>query len=112
MTEEENKKEFEKICIVYAISEEIVDFGVKCAGQEFAEFIDMNCGAMPDGSYEQLIDKDAPEQFLDFYKKIAVKRVNTATEKVIGFSPAAKESILKFIQGNCPEDWKDLLVKE
>ncbi|MCQ2593290.1 MAG: hypothetical protein MJ188_10965 [Treponema sp.] len=77
MEEDEQIKifHFNKIKITDYIATSIANYGEQCGAENFLELVDMNCGAIPDGSYYQVIDRDGAEQFLTLYSNIAFNRL-------------------------------------
>lgn len=76
-TESEDKKFrnlFNKIKLLNEITNQIVYFGVTQGNPAFSDYVDMNCGGIPEGEYEQVIDISAPFQFLSLYNQIAENR--------------------------------------
>ena len=49
--------------------------------------MDMNCGALPAGSFEQVVDLDCPEQFLAMYTQIVHNRFAFAAINVNNANP-------------------------
>ena len=91
------KKLFNKIKLVYDIAGEIVSYGVQCAGPEFMDYIDMNCGAISDGPYESVVDTESPLQFLSLYVQVAHKRLAFSVSKILEFNPQALSFISDFV---------------
>lgn len=78
-----NFKTFSRIRILCFMTDDIVSFAAQKYGAEFFDYIDMNCGAVPDGEYEKVIDPSAPKQFLDLYTNIALNRNLLACKKLL-----------------------------
>ncbi len=77
---EENRQTFDKIQLLNFMTEDILSFAAQKLGPQFMDHVDMNCGAIPQGEYEKIIDPDSPRQFLSLYKNTVLKRLNlTAT---------------------------------
>lgn len=77
------RRQFDKINLFNFMSNDLVAFAAQKYGQEFTEFIDMKCGAIPEGDYEKIIDPDSPEQFLMLYTDIVLKRVSVTCSKIL-----------------------------
>ncbi len=91
------KKLFNKIKLVYDIAGEVTSYGVQCAGPQFMDYIDMNCGAISDGPYESVVDTEAPLQFLSLYVQVAHKRLAFSVSKILEFNPQALSFISDFV---------------
>lgn len=77
------------------MANQIAYFGVQQGYEKLFDFLDMNCGAIPEGPYEQIVDPQAPEQFLQMYSKIAQKRFAFACTALLNMNkeylPALKD---------------------
>ncbi len=78
-----NFKSFSRIRILCFMTDDIVSFAAQKYGAEFFDYMDMTCGAVPDGEYEKVIDMTAPKQFLDLYTNIALNRYVLAYKKIL-----------------------------
>lgn len=78
-----NENQFSRIELFNLMSADLVDFASLKYGQEFEEFVDMNCGAVPAGNFETVIDQSAPEQFLSLYTTIVMNRICLVCKKII-----------------------------
>lgn len=74
---------FWRIKILNYITNDLVNFAAQKLGPQFFEYIDMTCGAIPEGPFEKVIDVNAPEQFLNLYTDIALNRFMLCTQKLI-----------------------------
>ncbi len=74
---------FEKIRLINGISNAIASYGEQCGMTNFFDFVDMNCGAVPDGEFEQIIDLSDPEVFLSMYVGIVEARFAFVVTKML-----------------------------
>lgn len=65
---------FNKIRLLNDIANHIGSYGVSCGNETLLDYMDLNCGAVPDGEFEQVIDLSSPNQFLSLYMQIAENR--------------------------------------
>ena len=79
----QNYQQFNKIKLLTYMTDDIIAFASQKFGQEFYDYMDMNCGAIPEGDYEKVIDPDAPDQFLRMYENIALKRIELVSKKLL-----------------------------
>lgn len=91
---ENNRKNYDKIQLLNFLTEDIISFAAQKLGQDFPDYIDMNCGAIPQGEYEKIIDPDSPEQFLMLYKTTALKRLNLAASTLL----KSDEAFMKLLE--------------
>lgn len=77
------RRQFDKINLFNFMSNDLVSYAAQKYGQEFTEFIDMKCGAIPEGDYEKIIDPDSPEQFLMLYTDVVLKRISVTCGKIL-----------------------------
>lgn len=78
-----NENQFSRIELFNLMAGDLVDFASLKYGQEFEEFVDMNCGAVPVGNFETVIDPAAPEQFLTLYTTVVTKRICLVCKKIL-----------------------------
>ncbi len=90
-------EQFNKIRFINSITDSIANYGVQCGMTDFFDILDMNCGAVPDGEMNQVIDPAAPVQFLSLYTKISQDRFAMAVIQVARLSPVCKNAICQFI---------------
>lgn len=83
--------QFNRIVLLDSIATEIAVFGEKIGLQDFVQVMDMNCGAVPAGNFEQVVDLDCPEQFLAMYTQIAHNRFAFAAINVSRANPQAEK---------------------
>ena len=81
--------QFNRIVLLDSIATEIAVFGEKIGLKDFVQVMDMNCGALPAGSFEQVVDLDCPEQFLAMYTQIVHNRFAFAAINVNNANPIA-----------------------
>lgn len=79
--------QFNRIVLLDSIATEIAVFGEKIGLKDFVQVMDMNCGALPAGSFEQVVDLDCPEQFLAMYTQIVHNRFAFAAINVNNANP-------------------------
>ncbi len=79
----QDRKQFDRINLLNYMANDIVAFAAQKYGEEFFEFIDMKCGAVPEGEYEKIIDPAAPQVFLELYTNIVINRFSLACAKVL-----------------------------
>lgn len=91
------KNLFNKIKLLDSITNSLVAFGVNSGNVNLQDYVDLNCGAVPEGEYEQVIDPGAPEQFLSLYVGIAQKRFAFAVMALIRMNPDFEKSIEDFM---------------
>lgn len=82
-TTDKRKQVFFKIRFLDYMALDIAAFGEQQGLEKLIERVDLKCGAIPPGEYEQIIDQSAPEPFLDLYMKIAEKRFAFAVTALI-----------------------------
>lgn len=79
----DNDQQFQRIQLINIMTGDLINFAVKKYGQEFSDYVDMNCGAIPEGDYNSIIDPSSPEQFLELYTGIASKRLSLCCLKIL-----------------------------
>lgn len=80
------KNQFNKILLWNEITNQIAYFTVQQGYEKLFDFLDMNCGAIPEGPYEQIVDPDCPEQFLQMYTQIVHKRFAYAVVSLLNMN--------------------------
>ncbi|MCQ2982881.1 MAG: hypothetical protein MJ178_09015 [Treponemataceae bacterium] len=85
--ETDYKKIFDKINLHNVMTNDLVSFAAGKYGPQFAEYVDMNCGAIPEGTYETLIDQENPKPFIDMYTSVAIKRISLCCQKILELGP-------------------------
>lgn len=85
--EERRKNQFYKISFLSDMALDIAAFGENQGIRDLVEQLDLNCGAIPPGDFEHVIDPAAPHQFLDFYTKIAEHRFAFAVTQLLKLNP-------------------------
>ena len=73
-SDEKRRHLFYRIKFLDAITEMILDCAFRSGFENIYEHVDLNCGAIPDGSYDEAVDPNAPDQFLSMYVQIAENR--------------------------------------
>lgn len=88
-----------KINILNSMANDIGFFLQNQGVENFMDYLDMNCGAVPEGSYEEIIDPEAEEQFLGLYSGISMFRFAFAVSQALkineAFFPAIKNYCLE-----------------
>ncbi len=78
--------QFYKIRLINDMALDIIDYAVHGGHTQLYDIVDMNCGAIPDGDFENIIDPSSPQQFLSLYTKIAVQRFAMAVTETLKLS--------------------------
>lgn len=99
---------FDKIKLLNSIANVLASFGVDCGNATLMDFIDMNCGAIPDGAYSSVVDSGAEMQFLSLYTQTAEMRFAFAVTQLLKMSGKFMNPIEKF----CFDTGKSLEVGE
>ncbi|MBQ0050704.1 MAG: hypothetical protein KBT11_01415 [Treponema sp.] len=96
------KNLFMKIQLLSHISDCVVQIGLQHGFSNFADMIDMNCGAIPEGDFENVIDPSSADQFLNLYAGIAESRFAAAVTVLLGtnsrFMPLIEDVCLEIGQ--------------
>lgn len=90
------KRLFTKIKILSDMAFDIGNFVESQGVLNFVERMDLGCGAIPPGEYEQIIDQSAPEVFLQLYLHIAERRFAFAVTEAVKIHPGFLEPIKKY----------------
>lgn len=93
---EKRINQFNKIQLLNHMANQIGSYGVQCGLSQLMDYIDMNCGAVPQGEYEQVIDSGAPDQFLSMYTQIASSRFAFAVTQVLKIHPGCNKIVSDF----------------
>ena len=67
-------RSFNKIKLWNEITNQILNFGIQYTNPSLADYVDMNCGGIPEGDFEQVVDLNAPQQFICMYMSIVENR--------------------------------------
>lgn len=86
---------FNKIKFLESVADQFASYGVKCGNINLFDYIDMNCGAIPEGAFPQVVDIAAPMQFLDMYTKTAENRFAFAVTELLKMNGAFLEPLKK-----------------
>lgn len=100
------KKLFNKIKLLSDIADHIAYYGVRCGNPQLMDYIDMNCGAVPEGDVSGIIDEDAPKQFLEMYIQIAENRFAAAVTELLKMNP----QFIKPVSDFCVQVGKEMNV--
>lgn len=95
---------FNKIKLWNEISNQILNFGLQYTNPSLADYVDMNCGGIPEGDFEQVVDLHAPEQFISMYLTVAEKRFAFVVSALLSVS----QDFLTPIKSFCEKVGKDL----
>lgn len=76
-------RQYDKINLLNFMCHDLISFAEKKYGPEFPEFMDMTCGAVPEGEYEKIIDQSSPSEFLELYTDICLKRFSLVCKKIL-----------------------------
>ena len=93
-------RSFNKIKLWNEITNQILNFGIQYTNPSLADYVDMNCGGIPEGDFEQVVDINAPQQFICMYMSIVENR--------FAFVVSALLSVTKdfLLDGNHKEAWE------
>lgn len=88
--------QFNKIKLWNEMANMIAGYGVQCGNQKLLDYIDMNCGGIPEGPFEQVVDLESPHQFLQMYTQIAEKRFAFAVTSLLKMNPEFINQLTEF----------------
>lgn len=80
--------QFLKIKILDSMSTDIGYFLQNQGAENFLDTLDLTCGAVPEGKFEEVIDPAATEQFLSLYEGIAKYRFAFAVTQALKINQA------------------------
>ncbi|MCR5080841.1 MAG: hypothetical protein K6B17_05820 [Treponema sp.] len=89
---------FNKIKFINSITDSIAAYGVQCGLKNFTDDLDMNCGAVPEGEIDQIIDPSSPLEFLSLYTKISCDRFAMTVIQISMLHPNCKKAICSFLR--------------
>lgn len=89
---------FNKIRFINSITDSIASYGVQCGLENFLDDLDMNCGAVPEGDMDKIIDPSSPLEFLSLYTKISCDRFAMTILQVSMLNPICKKAICSFMK--------------
>ena len=78
-------RSFNKIKLWNEITNQILNFGIQYTNPSLADYVDMNCGGIPEGDFEQVVDLNAPQQFICMYMSIVENRFAFVVSALISF---------------------------
>lgn len=111
---ESHEQLFSKIQLLNSMATQIVLYGEQCGASGLMDYVDMNCGGIPDGGYAQVVDQSAPDQFLSMYRKVAENRFKLAVKTLVKANPAFIEPVKEYCgrdgEGCC--DWWEACLAE
>lgn len=100
--------QFWKIRMINDMANDIGYFAMSQGYENLMDKIDMTCGAIPEGDYEQVIDQDAAHQFLELYMHIAESRFAVAVTECLRMNQAYWPAIMNYCRDKgkalCPEN--------
>ena len=97
---------FNKIKLLESIANQIGFYGVQCGNATLMDYIDMNCGGIPEGEFAQVVDVSAPMQFLAMYTKTAENRFAFAVTELLKMNGA----FLEPLANSCFQAGKDMQI--
>lgn len=89
--------QYNRFEVLYDIGNHFGNSGVKCGIPELIDYMDMNCGAIPEGSFPEIIDFSAATQFLRLYTQIAESRFAYAVSQIINSFPQSINEMRQFM---------------
>lgn len=95
---ERRVNQFNKIKLVDAMAFQIASYGVQNGNDTLLDRIDLSCGAIPEGEFEQVIDLSAPHQFLTLYMQIAEKRFAMAVTELLNMNEGFYKPLEDFME--------------
>lgn len=87
---------FNKIRLLNDIANHIGAYGVSCGNETLLDHMDLSCGAVPDGDFEQVIDLNSPNQFLSLYMQIAENRFACVVTEMLKMNKGYLDIISEF----------------
>ena len=87
---------FYKINMLNDMANDIGYFAQSQGYENLMDKIDMTCGAIPEGEYEQVIDQGAARQFLELYMNIAKNRFAVAVTECLRMNQAYWPAIMNY----------------
>jgi len=93
---ERRLNQFNKIRLLNDIANQLAYYGVQNGHEKLFDYIDLNCGAIPDGEFEQVIDLNAPHEFLSLYMNTAENRFAFAVTELLKMSSQLLNAIKDF----------------
>lgn len=89
------KNLYNKILLWNEMANQLASYAVQQGNEKLMDYIDLNCGGIPQGPFEQVVDPEAPEQFLQMYTQIALNRFAFACTALLhmnqAYLPALKD---------------------
>ena len=89
--------QFNKIQLWNNMANQIAYFAFQHGNQTIFDIMDLKCGGIPDGAYEQIIDLQAQDEFISLYTQIAENRFAWAVNVLLEMSEKAKPVIKEFM---------------
>lgn len=90
--------QFNKIKLLDAMAYQIAGYAVQNGNDTLLDRIDLACGAIPEGEFEQVIDLSAPHQFLSLYMGIAEKRFAMAVTELLDMNKAFYKPLENYME--------------
>lgn len=88
---------FNKIILLNTMVTQIGSFGFEQGNDKIFDYIDLNCGGIPEGDYNLVIDENAPEEFLSLYTQIVENRFAFAVTGVLKMNEEFITPIKKYM---------------
>ena len=92
-----DKSIYNQIVLQDHIATTIAQYGQSCGMENFMDNLDLNCGAIPQGTFEQIIDPTSPKHFLNLYTDIAHKRLAYTIINMFRVSRDFQKPVLNFL---------------
>lgn len=87
---------YTKIQFLNNMATQIASFGEQCGAAGLMDYVDINCGAIPEGDYTEVVDQTAQLQFLKMYLQVAENRFAFAVTALIKMKPEFIKSLEEF----------------
>lgn len=89
--------QFNRIRLLSDISDRIIYYAVQNGNQTLPDYVDLNCGAVPEGDFDQVIDPSASQQFLSLYTQIAENRFAFAVTELLKMNQEFMKPLKDFL---------------
>lgn len=90
---------FSKIKYWCNMALDIAAFGENQGIPHLVERMEMTCGAVPDGEFEQVIDPEAAQQFLELYEHVAEYRIAFAVTELLKLNDGYMNALRNYFAG-------------
>lgn len=88
--------QFNKIRLLNDVANQIAYYALQCGNETVFDYIDLNCGCIPEGEFEQVVDLDSPHQFLQMYMQTAEKRFAYSVTVLLRMNPSYINQLEEF----------------